>query len=40
MEIVKNRLKIAEQKHEEWLKKVKDEKKTKTYEEKLADTLN
>lgn len=29
MDIVKNRLKIAEQKHEEWLKKVKDEKKNK-----------
>jgi phage-related protein len=29
MEIVKKRLKIAEQKHEEWLKKVSDEKKNK-----------
>lgn len=29
MEIVKTRLKIAEQKHDEWLKKVKDEKKNK-----------
>lgn len=29
MDIVETRLKIAEQKHEEWLKKVKDEKKTK-----------
>ena len=39
MEIVKRRLKIAEQEHKEWLKKVKKKKRKKqTYEDKLADT--